>query len=186
MDPKIKKVLDDMAEFEKQFEAQFAVGEATGLFLYQLVVKHKPKRILELGTWRGASAIYMAVALKELGDGQITTVDVGNDRAEMARQNFIKAGVGEYITQVVSEIDDFILNHKVKYGLVFMDATKSQQIDWLKMILKNNLTDKGVIIIDDVITMGDRMTVLLDFIKNHPDLCSRTENVGDGLMIVEA
>lgn len=185
MDTKIQKVLEEMAEFEKQFDAQFAVDKATGLFLYELVLRHQPKRILELGTWRGASAIYMAAALKELGGGKITTVDVGNDRVEISRQNFVNAGLEDLIIQEVSDISVFLNQDGRQYDLVFMDATKYEQIGWLKKLLDRNLVRNSIIVIDDAITMKDKMQSLYGFVDQHPDLFFNVENVGDGIMVIE-
>lgn len=180
-----QKVLQEMMELEKQFDAQFAVDEATGLFLYQLVLCHQPKRILELGTWRGASAIYMAVALKRLGGGHLFTVDIGNDRVETAKENFIKAGVEKFVSQVVSDISPFLQTDNTQYDMVFMDATKYEQVGWLEKLLERNLGRNSLIVIDDAITMKDKMRALYDFVDKHPDLVSKVENVGDGLMVVE-
>lgn len=181
----IENVLQEMMEVEKQFDAQFAVDEATGLLLYQLVLRHQPKRILELGTWRGASAIYMAAALKKLGDGHLITVDIGNDRVETAKENFIKAGVENFVSQVVLDISSFLQTDNTQYDMVFMDATKYEQSGWLEKLLERNLGSNSIIVIDDAITMKDKMLPLYDFVKNHPELVCKVENVGDGLMVVE-
>lgn len=181
---KVSAVLAEMAEFEKQFEAQFSIDEDTGLFLYEFVLNNRPENILELGTWRGASAIYMAAALKSLGRGHIVTVDIGNDRIDIARNNFLKAGVADFIKQEVSDISEFLSFDNNKYDLVFMDATKNQQAEWLKQIATNNLDKKGHVVIDDIICMQEKMTDLQAYVKSNKNLKSEISAVGDGLMIV--
>lgn len=185
LDSQVQKVLDEMAEIERQFDAQFAVDEATGLFLYELVLRYQPRRILELGTWRGASTVYMAAALKELGAGKITTVDVGNDRVELARQNFIKAGLESCIAQEVSDVSVFLNQDDNQYDMVFMDATKNEQGTWFKQLLQNNLGKNSIVVVDDAIKMGGRMKDLFELVKSHPGLTSEIEKVGDGLMVIQ-
>lgn len=184
-DKKAQKVLEEMESFEQQFLARFAVNKATGAFLYDLVKKLKPQSILELGTWRGASTIYLASALKENGTGKITTVDIGNDRVTQAAVNIKKAGVSEYIIQVVMDIEEFLPQDTAIYDLIFMDATKTHQKRWLDEILKRNTQKGSIIIIDDIILMEDRMRNLIDYVENNKNLKSSIKNIDDGLMVIE-
>ena len=184
-DKKAQKVLEEMESFEQQFLARFAINEATGAFLYNLVKKLKPQSILELGTWRGASTIYLALALKENGTGQITTVDIDNNRVEQAADNFKRAGVGEYITQVVIDIEEFLPQDSTVYDFIFMDAAKAHQKRWLEGILKRNTQKGSIIIVDDIILMEEKMKNLINYVENNKNLESSIKNIDDGLMVIE-
>lgn len=179
------KVLEEMDKFESTFDSKFAVDKETGNFLYGFVIEKQPHRILELGTWRGASAIYLAAGLHKLGRGELITVDVGNDRVELASQNFKKSGVGNYITQVIDDINHYLPNDKTLYDLVFMDARKDEQGKWLKKILANNLVSGGAIIVDDAIKMGDKMSDLFALVENDQRLRGEMKNIDDGLFVIE-
>ncbi len=50
-----------------------------GIKLYELVRKHKPKRIVEIGSWRGCSTTYLAMAVKHNGFGEIISIDIRKD-----------------------------------------------------------------------------------------------------------
>ncbi len=184
-DPQINEVLKRMAAYEKVYEAQFAVDDETGTYLYNFVLEHRPERILELGTWRGASAIYFAAALKQLGRGQVVTVDLGNDRVEQAADNFAQAGVSGLVTQVTADIDDYLPTDNQIYDLVFFDAIKKYQGRWMKDILSRNVRPGSHMIVDDVITMGKRMSDLFDIVEADNRLVSRLEHVGDGLLVIK-
>jgi len=185
MDQQALHQLQKMVEFEKQFDAKFAVDSATGEYLYKFVKEKQPRRILELGTWRGASAIYMASALKELGRGELITVDIGNDRVAQAKDNFLQAGISNYVTQVISDIHEYLPNDATNYDLVFMDASKKHQSKWLKQLLHQNLQKGSWIIIDDYLTMGDRMKAIRDFVESSINLKSTIKKIDDGLLIIE-
>ncbi len=177
--------LEKMVEFETQFDSKFAVDSATGKYLYNFVLEKKTKRILELGTWRGASGIYLAAALQELGGGELVTVDIGNDRVLQAKENFLHAGVTNVITQVISDIYEYLPKDATVYDLVFMDASKKDQCAWLKQLLHQNLQKGSWVIVDDYLSMGDRMDDLTKFVQSNPLLTSTIEKIDDGLLIIE-
>ena len=160
-----KKTLKEMAEFEKGFDSKFAVDNATGEYLFDLVRENGVTNILELGTWRGASAIYLAAALPK--DGILKTIDIGNDRVAQASENFNKAGLEKKIIQIVEDINEYLPNDKNKYDLIFMDAQKSDQEMQLRLLLQNNTHTGSIIVIDDVITMAEKMQPLFDFINKQ-------------------
>ncbi len=180
----LQKLLRQMEEFEKQFSAVFAVDRETGLYLYDQVIELKAKKILELGTWRGASSLYMAAALEQLGGGEITTVDVMTTRYDDATRNIDESGYRNYIKQVKQDAGEFLKEDKTKYDLIFLDAEKKKQGEWIKDILKNNCKPGTRIIIDDAILMGDRMEDLFAYIKEQ-QLRSRLEKISDGLFIID-
>lgn len=179
-----KTVLKEMADFEKQYSSVFAVDEATGEFLHDLVLKSDSNNILELGTWRGASAIYMASALKQLREGKIVTVDVGNDRVGQARENIKKAGLSDYINQVIANIDDYLPTDSNKYDLIFMDAQKDKQLGWLKQILEKNVKSGTIILVDDIISMGKKQQDLIEFVKKQK-LDAITHPIDDGILEIK-
>jgi predicted O-methyltransferase YrrM len=176
--------LEKMEEFEKQFSAVFAVDRETGLFLYGQVIQLKAKNILELGTWRGASSLYMAAALEAIGGGEITTVDVMTTRYDDATRNIDASGYRKYITQVKQDAKDFLAEDRTVYDFIFLDAEKKKQGEWIKSILKHNVHPGTRIIIDDAILMGDRMEDLFAYIKEQP-VKSRLEKISDGLFIID-
>lgn len=185
LDKQAESQIQYMIEHEEQFDSQFAIDPKTGEYLHAFVLEKKPKRILELGTWRGASGIYLASALKELGGGELVTVDVGNDRVHDAKENFKQAGVSNYITQVISNIHDYLPNDATRYDLVFMDASKKNQGAWLQQLLQKNLQKGAWIIVDDYLTMGDRMEDLTAFVQKSDRLASFVEDIDDGLLVIE-
>lgn len=180
----LQKKLVEMEEFEKQFSAVFAVDRETGLFLYDQVIDKQAQQILELGTWRGASSLYMAAALEKLGGGKITTVDVMTTRYDDATKNIDESGYRKYIHQVKQDAGEFVKEDQTKYDLIFLDAEKKKQGVWIEDILRNNCKPGTRIIIDDAILMGDRMIDLFAYIEKQ-GLKNRLENISDGLVIVD-
>lgn len=180
--------LKKMAAFEQQWAAKFAVDDGTGQFLHDLILEKKPKLLLEMGTWRGASAIYLASALQELGEGTLITVDFDNDRSHEAVENITAAGVAEFVTNSMVGIDAYLQNDHRKYDFIFMDAAKKQQGRWLTELMRAHVQAGTIIVVDDVITMGDRMQDLflyVDELVQQNRVTSTLEKIDDGLLILE-
>ena len=68
-----------------------------GFALYDYVLKHKPKKIVEFGSSWGFTTIYMAKALQVIGEGEIWTCDNENSRVSQAKYNFNYYDVSDFI-----------------------------------------------------------------------------------------
>lgn len=156
---------------------------------------HKPRRILELGTAIGYSAIFMAQFLPE--DGEIITVERYGKNAALARENIKKSGYNN-IKVVEDEAENALLWLDGGFDLIFMDAGKGQYIEFLPSCLKL-LKTGGVLVSDDVlykgmvaeddlierrkITIVKRLREYIDIITNHPQLVTTIIPLGDGVAI---
>ena len=189
MNSRVKTVLQKMSDYEAGFKAEFAVKTETGLFLYQLVKERRFGDILELGTWRGASAIYLAAALQEMKSGQLTTVNLPHEQGnlDLAKNNFVAAGLEGIINLVEDQAANFLKlagQKKLKYDLIFIDADKAKSYDYVVSSLKV-LTSKGIIIIDDIISLKSKFpTGLEQKLGQMTKLKVSKIELGNGLLAV--
>jgi predicted O-methyltransferase YrrM len=182
--PQTQSVLDRMAAYESTFDSQFAISKETGEFLHALVTMAKPSRILEFGTWRGASSIYMADALKQLGSGHVTSVEKSVKNVLAARANIDEAGLTPYVTVVHEDVDDFLRHDRGAYELVFIDAMKSKTTAWLTLVLEKHTHAHSRIIIDDVKKSRDKMSGLFEFLDKQ-GMAFEEYNLGNGILLVK-
>lgn len=103
------------------------VSTADGKILYDLIVKHQYKKALEIGTSTGHSAIWIAWALSKTG-GKLITVEIDEDRHQIALENFKKAGLSEYIDARLADAHELVPKLPGPFDFVFSDADK----DWYK------------------------------------------------------
>ncbi len=103
------------------------VSTADGKILYDLIVKHRYKKALEIGTSTGHSAIWIAWALSKTG-GKLITVEIDEDRHQTALENFKKAGLSEYIDARLADAHELVPKLPGPFDFVFSDADK----DWYK------------------------------------------------------
>ena len=129
------------------------VSPAQGRLLTVYARMTNAKRILEIGTLGGYSTICMARGLP--ADGHIDTCEFSPKHAEVARANFVRAGVADKIAVHVGPALDTLpkLLGGAPYDLVFIDADKENNANYLGWALK--LTRPGsVIICDNVVREG--------------------------------
>lgn len=129
------------------------VSPLQGKFLALLVQIVGAKRILEVGTLGGYSTVWMAKALP--ADGRIVTLELGSHHAEVARQNFARAGVAEKIELLEGPAAASLasLAGQPPFDLVFIDADKPSNtiyLDWAAKLARKG----GVIVLDNVVRDG--------------------------------
>lgn len=123
-------------------------------FLKVLLAMKQPKRILEVGTAIGFSALLMAEYGPE--DCHITTIEKYEKRIPLAKENFRKAGKEDRITLLEGDATQILKRLEGTYDLIFMDAAKGQYIHFLPDILKL-MPEGGVLLSDNVLQDGDVM-----------------------------
>jgi caffeoyl-CoA O-methyltransferase len=103
------------------------VPEADGRTLYDIVLKNKYTRALEIGTSTGHSGIWIAWALSKTG-GKLITVEIDEERHREAVANFKEAGLDGFIDARLADAHDLIPKLLGPFDFVFCDADK----DWYK------------------------------------------------------
>lgn len=121
------------------------IGPKRGKILDDVVEKHKPSTILEVGTNVGYSAIRMGRHLKK---GQkIICVDISEDLAKVARSNFEKAELSDRIEVIVGDALKVLPTLEGSFDMVFLDAVKEDYLTYLKSV--ERLLHKGSVVIAD-------------------------------------
>lgn len=128
-----------------------AVSPTQGKLLYLLAKSIGAKRILEVGTLGGYSAIWLARALPE--GGALTTLEIDPKHAEVARENLKRAGLGAYAEVIVGPAIESLPKLTGPYDLAFIDADKQSNADYFAWALKL-ARPSSLIIIDNVVRGG--------------------------------
>ena len=133
-----------------------SVTPADGKLLHLLAKLVGAKRILEIGTLGGYSAIWMARALSS--DGRLVSLEINAEYAELARKNIDRAGVGKRVEILVgpaaATLDRRLIGKEEPFDFVFIDADKANNDVYFAAALK--LTRPGsVIVVDNVVRKGE-------------------------------
>jgi caffeoyl-CoA O-methyltransferase len=110
------------------------VSEADGKVLYDLILKHKYKKALEIGTSTGHSALWIAWALSKTG-GKLITVEIDEGRYKQALANFEEAGLSAHIDARLADAHELVPKLKGPFDFVFCDADKAWYKNYLIAVL---------------------------------------------------
>ena len=185
----------DLVAPEEWTVAQMGSGRLHLQFLQFLVKFVGAKRVLEIGTFAGLSAIMLAHALPS--DGQVITIEKFPKFANLAKENIRRNGFESKIEVITGDARSLIAGDEVagSFDFVFVDGDKGHYLDYVKFAL-SRLSANGLIAIDDVFFQGDvfndppttekgrGVKEALDWVTNQPDLASSVVPLANGVMLV--
>ncbi len=188
--------LDELEAYSKKTQVPIIRKETQSL-IRTLLVMNKPKRILEVGTAIGFSALFMMEFMPK--DGHITTIEKYEKRIPLARENFKRFDTDERITLIEGDAADVLKLLEGPFDFIFMDAAKGQYIHFLPEVLRL-LETGGVLLSDNVLQDGDviqsrfavtrrdrtihkRMRDYLYTLKKHEQLETAILTLGDGVAL---
>ncbi len=183
--------ISELEEYAKEYNIPIMLEDGIE-FLCDYIKKNNIKRILEIGTAIGYSAIKMASIAKDI---KITTIERDKDRYSLALKNISDFKLEEQIDAILDDALNVDLSDK--YDLIFIDAAKGQYINFFEKF-KTNLKNNGVIISDNLsfhgLVEGDWSTLtrnvrgLVRKIKNYKDFLDENKefktdyyDIGDGI-----
>lgn len=130
---------------------QMVSGHIQGMVLEFITQLIQTKRILEIGTFTGYSAICMAKGLTD--DGVLHTIDVNEELQPMCAKYFTKAGLADKIVHHIGDARQIIPTLSETFDLVFIDADKSNYCTYYDLVF-DKVRPGGYIIADNVLWSG--------------------------------
>lgn len=185
--------MDRLEEYAKEMGIPIMQKDGI-LFLVDYINKNNVKRILEIGTAIGYSAINMALAGKDI---KVVTIERDKERYDEAIKNIREFGLENQIEVIFGDA----LETEIEglYDLIFIDAAKAQYIKFFEKY-KSNLDLNGVIVSDnldfhglthkDVIIKSRNLKQLVrkinnykEFLKENKEFHTEFLDIGDGIGI---
>ncbi len=173
------------------------IKKETQQFLKMLLSMNRPKKILEIGTAVGFSALLMAEYSPK--DCSIVTIENYERRILAARENFKNAGKENQIALIEGDAAVVLASMEKSFDFIFLDAAKGQYIHFLPDIIRL-LQNGGTLVTDNVLQDGDilesrfavtrrnrtihkRMREYLYEVMHNDALVSAVLPIGDGLTV---
>jgi predicted O-methyltransferase YrrM len=185
---KRNKVLDVLLEIEEiaKNDSLPSIGPIKGKIIGDIIKKHKPKRILEIGTLHGYSAILMTNFLLSVNDNNndddddsndnttkeiiVTCLEIDKNLVNIAKKNIEKAGLADRIEVITGDALETIpkLDNHYRFDMVFIDAVKNQYLKYLKLVEESELMNKEVTVVvaDNVLIYENEMKDYLEYVRN--------------------
>lgn len=164
-------------------------------FLTQFIKENNVKKVLEIGSAIGYSAIKMALVNKEI---KVVTIERDINRYNEAIKNISKFNLNEQIE--IINIDAFDFDTNEVFDLIFIDAAKAQNIKFFEKFEKNlnkgfiitdNLNFHGLVTDESLIKTRNTRSIVrkikeyIDYLKNNKQFETDFIDIGDGISISE-
>jgi len=159
------------------------IPPSSAMLLRFLMLSKKAKIALELGASVGYSTIWLGLAAKEIG-GHVYTTEIFKAKAKIAKKNFTKANVADYITlyekKIINVLKEWPKDKKIDF--VFMDADKQNYGKYLKLMYP--LLNKGaMIVVDNVGDYPEHMEEFLEQCKTIKDAATYMLEIDHGIFL---
>lgn len=166
-------------------------GHLQGRFLALISKMIKPKRILEIGTYTGYSAICLAEGLAQ--QGKLITIDINEELETRVRGYFKESGLESQIDYRIGDAAEIIPTINETFDLVFIDADKENYQHYYDLVFAKVATG-GFIMADNVLWSGkvvgekkdkDTRAIMAfnDFVMNDPRVENMLLPLRDGIML---
>ena len=188
-------VLDELAQQTYSTHPQWHMlsGKVQGRLLEMISSMLRPKRILEIGTFTGYSALCLAKGLHK--EGILHTIEIRPKEAEVARSYFKLSVWQDQIILHLGNALEIIPDLKESWDLVFIDADKVHYIDYYKLVLPQ-VRPGGIILADNVLFHGEVLQELIkgknamaihafnEYLKQDNSVEKVMLTVRDGLLLI--
>ncbi len=174
-------------------EPQMLSGHLQGKVLEMLSCMLRPKRILEIGTFTGYSALCLAKGLTD--DGVLHTIDIREEDVVIAKAYFNRSNYAAKIISHCGNASDIIPKLEEEWDLVFIDADKPAYVDYFNLVF-GKLRKNGFILADNIFFHGQVLETTVkgksakgikafnDFIKERTDIEKCVLTIRDGLYLL--
>jgi len=157
---------------ERMGERNFipVIGPEKGKILDDVIRASKPRRVLEIGTLIGYSAIRIARLLPR--GGGLVCIEMDAHHAEMARMNLERAGLSQRVEIIVDDAKRAIPLLHGTFDVVFIDAEKSEYYTYLKLV-EPRLHQRSVVVADNAGVFAREMKEYLSYVRQSGKYESR-------------
>lgn len=164
-------------------------------YISKILAEVKPRRVLEIGTAIGYSALCFSKYLSD--DGRIDTIEIESLRVEQALENIKKVGVEDKIRVLEGDALEILPYLVEEYDVVFIDAAKGKYLEFFEHALRL-CKNGGYIIADNVLYKGmvqsdynkhkqrtavNKLRNFIDIVLENKKLESQLIDIGDGLTV---
>jgi predicted O-methyltransferase YrrM len=188
LDDRVRSVLarmeaEEAADRENDLplsERSLAVGPDSGRLLFALVAPNAGCEVLEIGSSRGYSTVWLASAARILG-GRVVTLEQDTGKIEVWRRNIADAGLEEWAELVEGDAKETLRELEDGFDVVFLDAWKDDY-EVLFSLARTKLDPGGIVVADNV-TTSSTVEAYAAARQADPTLVSVTVPIGHGLEV---
>ncbi|MCO1655133.1 O-methyltransferase [Pseudonocardia humida] len=190
MDPTVQQIIDDLTRAAEEHDARQAdrldrwrvLEPDAGRFLWFLVQSLHATTIVEIGTSRGVSTLWLAAAARATG-GRVVTIDTDATVQEHARRSVERAGLSDLVSFRVEDGGAALAGYgDGELDLLFLDAERTEYPGWWPHPSRV-LRPGGVLVADNATSHPEEIALLRELVEADPALVTTTIGVGKGELL---
>ena len=190
-DAQILSVLRNVEAFGQENDAQetdrarrmLNLERNTAALMHILVLSSGRKRILEIGTSNGYSAIWLGCALRRIpGAQRLSTIELNARKVQQARANIASAGLSDTISVHEGSATEIVKTLQGPFDCVFFDADRISVPEQLRLLLPK-LERDVLLLADNILSHPEEVAGYLKEFEHLPEFVTTTVTVGKGLHI---
>jgi predicted O-methyltransferase YrrM len=170
----------DRTDGTTQFERLRQVTPEIGRFIALLAASAPDGVYLEIGTSGGYSALWLALACREVGR-KITTFEISEDKAAIARETFSQAGVEDVVKLVVGDARDHIREYE-NISFCFLDAEKKDYGGLYELVVPR-MVQGGLLVADNAVSHADILAPVLTRAQEDERVDALVVPIGRGELV---
>jgi len=138
-------------QYQRMADLSIPISPEQGMFAYLVARSIDAHRVVEFGTSFGVSTIYLASAIRDNGGGIVIGSEFIPSKAERARANIEKVGLGDFVDIRVGDALETLADPGGDIDLLLIDGSKDLYLSILKM-LAPRVRQGGVVLADNVLS----------------------------------
>ncbi|RKU31657.1 hypothetical protein C6497_01175 [Candidatus Poribacteria bacterium] len=142
------------------------LGPEKAEFVADCIEKAKPSLIVECGTAVGYSGLWILRVLREVGSGQLITIEIDSKRAEQAQSNFEQAGVADLVDSRIGDAEEVLKSIDAEVDFLILDNNFDNYYPCFKAI-EPKLTNPATVLADNVGIGADTMADYLEHVRTQ-------------------
>jgi predicted O-methyltransferase YrrM len=190
VDAVVQKTIDELVQAAERHDAGKAnrldrwrvLEPDAGRFLWFLTQAVQARVIVEVGTSRGVSTLWLADAARDTG-GRVLSIDTDSAAQEHARRSVTEAGLASHLDFRVDDGGAALAGlADGAVDLLFLDAERTEYPSWWPHPVRV-LRAGGVLVADNALSHPAEIAPLRELIEREPRLCTTTIGVGKGELL---
>lgn len=156
--------------------------EPAGRLLGLLVRIADARDVVEIGTSRGVSTLWLADALRMTG-GHLVSVDTDTDAQQHAARSLVQAGLRDWVTLTGADGGDYLAQTaEASVDLLFLDAERTEYPAWTPHLIRV-LRPGAILVVDNATSHSDEIAPLAAELERSSDLSTTTLDIGKGELV---
>jgi predicted O-methyltransferase YrrM len=190
MDPRVRLVIDELAARAEEHDSAEpdrlrrwrVLEEAAGRLLGLLIRATGARDVVEVGTSRGLSTLWLAEAVGTTG-GRVTSIDTDADAQRDAQQSLDRAGLSALVTLREADGGQYLAGlADATVDLLFLDAERTEYLGWWPSPVRV-LRRGGLLVVDNAMSHPDEIAPLAAELDRSPGVTATILDIGKGELV---